>query len=242
VVLGGRKVSVERPRGRTTEGTEVELDTWAVFSSEDLLTQLVCERMLAGVATRRHADVGEPMGAEVEAKATATGRSSVSRRWRRATEAAMAELMARDLNELDIAVVMIDGVEIAGQCCVVAMVICTDGTKVPVGLWLGDTENKTVVTNLLADLQARGLSAEGGLRAACWWSSTVPRPWPPGCARCSATRPWSSVALCTREETSRTICPTSWAEASTGDWLGPSRSPIRPRARRFWAAGRRAQG
>jgi putative transposase len=163
VVLGGRTVSVERPRGRTTDGTEVELDTWSVFSSEDLLTQLVCERMLAGVATRRHADVGEPVGTEVEAKAKATGRSSVSRRWKRATEAAMAELMARDLADLDVAVIMIDGVEIAGQCCVVAMVICTDGTKVPVGLWLGDTENKAVVTNLLADLVGRGLSGAGGL-------------------------------------------------------------------------------
>ncbi|HSH61289.1 MAG TPA: IS256 family transposase, partial [Acidimicrobiales bacterium] len=57
VVLGGRRVSVERPRGRSVEGKELELDTWAVFGSEDLLSQLVVERMLAGVATRRHADV-----------------------------------------------------------------------------------------------------------------------------------------------------------------------------------------
>ncbi|HEX2042462.1 MAG TPA: transposase [Acidimicrobiales bacterium] len=163
VVMGGRTVPVERPRGRTTEGAEVELDTWAVFSSEDLLTQLVCERMLAGVATRRHADVAEPLGAEVDERARGTGRSSGSRRWKRATEAALAELMARDLSSLDVAVVMIDGIEIAGQCTVVALVMCTDGTKVPVGLWLGDTENKTVVSNLLADLVGRGLSAEGGL-------------------------------------------------------------------------------
>jgi hypothetical protein len=97
----GRKVSVKRPRGRTRDGQEIELDTWSVFSSEDLLTQLVCERMLAGVATRRHADVGESLGAEFDKRATATGRSSVSRRWKRATEAAMGELMARDLAELD---------------------------------------------------------------------------------------------------------------------------------------------
>lgn len=163
VVLGGRKLSVERPRGRTTDGTEVELDTWAVFSSTDLLTQLVAERMLAGVATRRHADVAEPLGADIDAKAKGTGRSSVSRRWKRATEAALGELMARDLSDLEVAVVMIDGIDIAKQCCVVALAICTDGTKVPVGLWLGDTENKTVVTNLLADLVARGLCADGGL-------------------------------------------------------------------------------
>ncbi len=162
-VLGGRTVSVERPRGRTVEGSEVELDTWAVFSSEDLLTQLVAERMLAGVATRRHADVAEPLGADLDERAKGSGRSSVSRRWKRATEQAMGELMARDLSGLAVAVVMIDGIEMAGQCCVVTLVICTDGTKVPVGLWLGDTENTTVVTNLLADLVARGLSAEGGL-------------------------------------------------------------------------------
>ena len=163
VVFGGRKLAVERPRARTAEGKEVDLDSWTVFSSEDLLTQLVAERMLAGVATRRHADVTETLGAELDEASKATGRSSVSRRWKRATEKAMAELMARDIGGLDVAVVMIDGIEIAGQCCVVALLICTDGTKVPVGLYLGDTENKTVVTNLLADLVGRGLSAECGL-------------------------------------------------------------------------------
>jgi putative transposase len=165
VVMGGREVTVTRPRGRTVDEKEVELETWAAFSSKDLLDRLTTERMLAGVATRRHVDVAEPLGAEIEAKAKATGRSSVSRRFKRATEAALAELMARDLSGLDVAVIMIDGLEIAGQCCVVALVICADGTKVPVGLWLGDTENKTVVTGLLADLQARGLSVDGGLLA-----------------------------------------------------------------------------
>ena len=47
VVLGGREISVERPRGRTVDGAEVELDSWAVFSSRDLLNQLTVERMLA---------------------------------------------------------------------------------------------------------------------------------------------------------------------------------------------------
>ena len=163
VVLGGRKVSATRPRGRSSDGTEIALDTWAAFSSEDLLTGLVMERMLAGVATRRHADVGEPIGAELEQRATATSRSAVSRRFVRATRHALDELMARDLSDLVAAVLMIDGIMVAGQCCVAALLITSDGRKVPVGLWLGDTENKTVVTALLADLSARGLSADGGL-------------------------------------------------------------------------------
>jgi putative transposase len=165
VVLGGRQMTVTRPRGRTIDDKEIELDTWAAFSSKDLLDRLTTERMLAGVATRRHVDVAEPLSAAVEKAAKATGRSSVSRRFKRATEAALAELMARDLSGLDVAVIMIDGLDVAGQCCVVALVITTDGIKVPVGLWLGDTENKTVVTGLLADLVARGLSADGGLLA-----------------------------------------------------------------------------
>lgn len=163
VVLGGRTLSTERPRGRTTEGTEIELDTWKVFSSADLLNSLVVERMLAGVATRRHGDVAEPLGEELESRARSTSKSAVSRRFVAATTRALAELMARSLADLDVAVLMVDGLDVAGQCCVVALVITTDGTKVPVGLWLGDTENKAVVTALLADLVGRGLSVEGGV-------------------------------------------------------------------------------
>jgi putative transposase len=163
VVLGGRTLSVKRPRGRSREGAEIELDTWKALSAKDLLDQLTVERMLAGVATRRHGDIEAPISAEIDARSKATGRSSISRRWKRATEAALGQLMARDLAGLDVAVIMIDGLFIAGQCCVVALVITTDGTKIPVGLWLGDTENKTVVTSLLADLAARGLHATGGL-------------------------------------------------------------------------------
>lgn len=163
VVLGGRMVTTKRPRGRTTEGAEIELDTWKVFSSADLLNSLVVERMLAGVATRRHVDVAEPVGADIEQRARSTSKSAVSRRFVAATKKALEDLMARNLAGLDTAVLMIDGLDVAGQCAVVALVITTDGTKVPVGLWLGDTENKTVVSALLADLVARGLSGEGGV-------------------------------------------------------------------------------
>ena len=45
----------------------------------------------------------------------------------------------------------------------VALAITADGTKRPVGLWDGSTENKTVVRSLLADLVDRGLEFEDGL-------------------------------------------------------------------------------
>jgi len=163
VVLGGRRVTTVRPRGRTTTGAEIELDTWKVFSSADLLNSLIVERMLAGVATRRHVDVAEPVGKDLDGRSKSTSKSAVSRRFVAATTKAMGELMARDLSGLDVAVLMIDGLDVAGSCVVVALVITSDGTKIPVGLWLGDTENKTVVTALLADLVARGLNVESGV-------------------------------------------------------------------------------
>jgi transposase-like protein len=162
VVLGGRQVQASRPRAPTTDG-EIELVTWKAFSSKDLLSSLVVDRMLAGVATRRHQDVAEPIGEEVERRAKGLSKSAISRRFVKATETAMAELMARSLADLDVTVVMIDGLTVAGSCVVVALVITKTGTKVPVGLWLGDTENKTVVTALLGDLVARGLSTEAGV-------------------------------------------------------------------------------
>ncbi len=163
VVLGGRRVRVERPRVRSVDGDEVQLESYATFGDDDLLGKVVLERMLAGLATRRHRAANEPVGAAVEAEATSTSRSAVSRRFIAGTSRALEELMSRDLGELDVVVLMVDGVNFAEACCVVALAITSDGTKVPVGLWLGDTENKTVVTALLADLVARGLDASGGL-------------------------------------------------------------------------------
>jgi len=62
-------------------------------------------------------------------------------------------------------VLMIDGLCVADQLVVVALVIIAEGTKVPVGLMLGDTENHIVVTELLADLVARGLRYSHGIVA-----------------------------------------------------------------------------
>ncbi len=50
---------------------------------------------------------------------------------------------------------MLDGIELKGRCCVVALGVSTEGVKIPLGLWDGSTENKTVTVHLLADLVQR---------------------------------------------------------------------------------------
>jgi putative transposase len=159
VTLGGRRVSVSRPRVRSADDTEeLALENYQTFASRDLLAGVVLERMLAGVSTRRSGGVGEPVGAQVEAKARSTCKSSVSRSFVGKTRAALDELLSRDLSELELAVVMVDGIELAGATHVVALGITSDGQKVPLSLREGSTENASIATALLADLVDRGLA------------------------------------------------------------------------------------
>ncbi|EQD66790.1 transposase, mutator type, partial [mine drainage metagenome] len=95
VTLGGRQVSITRPRVRGADGSaEVPLATYDCFSSTELLGKITMERMLAKVSTRRYSSTLEPVGAAVEAKSKGTSRSAVSRRFIASTEIALAELMA----------------------------------------------------------------------------------------------------------------------------------------------------
>ena len=158
VTLGGRRVPVSRPRVRAADDrAEVELDSYAEFTSRDPLERVALERMLAGVSTRRSRRVAEPVGGEVEAGARSTSKSAVSRAFVGKTRAALDELLSRRLDDVELAVVMIDGIELAGMTHVVALGITPDGTKVPLSLREGSTENATVATALLADLVDRGL-------------------------------------------------------------------------------------
>ena len=159
VTLGGRRVRVDRPRVRSADGTrELPLPTWAAFASTELLDQLALERMLAKLSTRRYQAGLEPVGSRAEQASSGTSKSAVSRRFVAATEHALAELLAADLSGLDLVALMVDGIRIAEHCCVVALGITLDGTKIPLGLVEGATENATIVRDLLAGLRDRGLN------------------------------------------------------------------------------------
>src|SRR3989441_6835957 len=164
VTLGGRRVGVERPRVRSADGrAEVRLRTYEYFADRDALTRSVLERMLAGVSTRRYRRTQEPVGSEVEQAARSTSKSSVSRTFIERTRGALSELMSRRLDDVRLAVMMLDGLELQGRTNVVALGITTEGVKIPLGLWEGSTENATVAIALLSDLVERGLDPEQGI-------------------------------------------------------------------------------
>jgi len=158
VTLGGRRTSVQRPRMRDAGGGgEVPVPSYELFSSSEILGRMAMEKMIGGLSSRRYRVGLEPVGEKVERAASATSKSAVSRRFVAMTETALAELLAAPLGQLDLVALMIDGVHFGQHLCVVALGISIDGTKHPLGLVEGSTENTTVVTDLLTDLRERGL-------------------------------------------------------------------------------------
>ena len=161
MTLGGRRVEVSRPRMRTVDDEhELPVQSYEYFADRDPLTRAVMDRMLVGVSARKFAVVGEPVGEEVEQESSSTSKSTVSEMFIERTGTALSELMSRRLDDVRLAVMMLDGMEIADRTHVVALGISTEGVKIPLGLWEGSTENATLARTLLADLVDRGLDPE----------------------------------------------------------------------------------
>ncbi len=158
VTLGGRRVPVQRPRVRAADGSgELPVAAYELFSQTEVLGRLALERMLGGLSTRRYPVGLEPVGSGVDQAATGTSKSAVSRRFVAMTQVALAELLGADLSALDLVCLMVDGVHFGEHTCVVALGIAIDGTKHPLALVEGSTENATLARELLVGLRERGL-------------------------------------------------------------------------------------
>jgi len=160
VTLGGRLVRVPRPRARTRDGQEVQLRSYAAVADRDLLSAAALQRMLAGLSTRRYGAGLEPVG---DVAGWGTSRSAVSRRFVRGTAATLAALFSRDLSQLPLLAVFIDGIAVGGELVVCALGVDRRGTKHLLGLWQGTTENGAVCAAALRNLIERGLPTDRAL-------------------------------------------------------------------------------
>jgi putative transposase len=149
VALGGRRLPIHRPRVRTADGTgEVAIPACELFSSTEILDEMALGKMLGKLSTRRYRLGLEPVGAAVEQASTGTSKSAISRRFVAATQVALAKMMSADLSGLELAVLMLDGVHFGEHTCIVALGIGIDGTKHPLALVEGSTENATLAREL----------------------------------------------------------------------------------------------
>lgn len=156
VGVGGQKVSVERRRLRTRDGREVRLTSYDAFHRTSDRSLAVYERLIGGISCRDYAQT-------VEAVADGYGvsKSVVNRDMLQATSKDLAALCEKDLGDVDILVLIIDGIRIGKTLQVVAFGVEMGGKKHVLGFWEGSTENSRVCLDLLHDLKRRNLKMTG---------------------------------------------------------------------------------
>jgi transposase-like protein len=158
VVLGGRQIEIKRPRARSIDAGERELASYRWAACGDPLDHHTMEAIAAGVSTRSYRRTLDALGSDE--REVATSRSAVSRRFVALSAEVVSEYLSRPLGELDLRVIMIDGVVFDDHTILIALGITAGGEKVVLGVREGTTENAGVVTALLRDLIERGLSTE----------------------------------------------------------------------------------
>jgi len=151
-VVMGQKVSIERPRVRTTADKEVRLGSYEMFHRGEPLTETVWEKLMLGLSTRRY---GQAVREFTEAYGLE--KSAVSEHFIEASRVKLKDLIERRLSKLQLCVLLIDATPFEGQQMIVALGIGQDGRKTILGIRQGATENATVVGELLGDLMNRGL-------------------------------------------------------------------------------------
>jgi transposase-like protein len=122
--------------------------------------------LLLGVATRHYGRAVRLEAGDVLRRAgDGTSKSAVSRRFVAMSQAKLEGWLARDLSELDLVVIQIDGMMVADHTLIVALGIDSAGEKHPLALMEVATENAAEARALIADLKDRGLADD---RAFLW--------------------------------------------------------------------------
>ena len=158
VVLGGQRIEIKRPRVRAVDAGELALPTFTWAAGADPLNAATMAAIAAGVSTRRYAGTLDEL--PPPEKALSTSKSAVSRRFVALSQEQLDEWLRRSLGELDLPVVMIDGIHFRDRVILVALGIDAQGNKHVLGLREGSTEATRVVRSLLSDLIDRGLDAQ----------------------------------------------------------------------------------
>lgn len=152
IVLNGYKAKIDKPRLRTKDGKEVELETYKSFSDQRNLEAGALEKAICGVSTRDYKRVCESV-----AEGYGLSRSSVSRNTIKATQRKYDELMNRDLSKYSFFAVFIDGKVINGQRILAAVGVTNTSEKIALGIHQAPTENSDATKVFLEGLIERGL-------------------------------------------------------------------------------------
>jgi putative transposase len=151
VNLGKTKLRVQRPRLRSAGG-EVSVPAYDALSKDADLSRRIADILVCNVSTRKYARVVHRSAGEL-----GISKSAVSRQFVKQSAQAWAELMNRDLSQIDFVAMYVDGVIVAKHHIIAAVGVDAQGKKHVLGLAPGSSENAKVVKDLLSGLAQRGI-------------------------------------------------------------------------------------
>jgi len=172
IFLADQKLPITVPRVRDREAQcEVPLATYVALQTPRAHDVGLFRKVLGGVSCREY-----EAAAEAVPEAFGLAKSSVSRRFIRASAGELRRLQERRLDDAEWLVLVLDGKTFAGDQLVIALGVTATGEKRILGLVQTASENKRVLGMFLRELGERGfplaqpllvvLDGAKGLRAA----------------------------------------------------------------------------
>ncbi len=159
-IVDGAKRSIERPRIRALRnlndaGSEIQLETYKAMNRAELMDGPLTATILAGVSARQYERI---ISQGLQAKGVS--KSAVSRKAIAATKPMVDQFLKKRLDDLDLSVLLFDGIHIGKKQMIVCIGVNMNGHKHVLGLRVGATENEIVCRDLIRDLIERGVSCE----------------------------------------------------------------------------------
>lgn len=159
IYLADQKIPITVPRVRDrVAGREVTLETYQQLQTPRAADVGLFRRVLGGLSCREY-----EAAAEAVPDAFGLAKSSVSRRFQRASARALQHLQERRHDDREWLVLLLDGKTFAKDQLVVALGVTADGEKRILALVQTATENKRVCAAFLRELVDRGVAPTGRL-------------------------------------------------------------------------------
>lgn len=156
VHLADQKVHVEVPRVRSKDGgRELGLASYRAMQECRQTDELALRRVILGLSQKNYKK------AAIEVPQTfGIAKSSISRRFIKASARKLREFQERDLSEHDIVAIVMDGKTFARNQVVIALGVTLEGEKVLLGFVEASTENHRICREFLRGLIDRGLRVD----------------------------------------------------------------------------------
>lgn len=156
VFLGDQKVSTLVPRVRNIEtDDEVPLKSYERLQNQSQIDDIALSRIIHGISQRNYekaaVQVPETFGIK---------KSSVGRKFIRASARKLKEFTERDLSIYDIVAIFMDGKYFGERQIVIAMGVTIFGDKILLGFVETETENHKICKSFLVELKSRGLNLD----------------------------------------------------------------------------------